>query len=132
MSNALAMHQASSDLANMHDRFNALAQVAGREMPKYLKTGYMPAISIASGTVAAAAQARYGTKGAIGNGVAALAAWVTAMLAGDNADLRNGAVAFASGVGAASAGILAYDKVTTLMASTTAPAASGAALPAAA
>lgn len=126
MSN-LALHQAQAELAHAHDRFNALAQVAGREMPRFLKRAYTVPLTIGIAALGAAAEAKFGAKGLIANAILAGVAYGVGMLAGDNADLREGAYMFATGLGCSAASVQTYDTVTTYMAKTTAPAAAPAA-----
>lgn len=130
-SSDLMRHQYQSDLDHAQQRFNALAQVAGREMAKVLKTQYIPPIAVGAAAIGAVANAKFQTKGAIANALLAAAGWGVAIMAGENADLRNAAVAISSGLGSAAASIAAYDKVTTMMSSTTAPAPAAAMVPAA-
>jgi len=117
----LALAEAHRDLEASHQRFNALAQVAGREMPRYLKRPIAVPLTIAVSAGAAAMEARFGAKGAIGNAVLAGVAYGIGMLAGDNADLREGAYMFATALGSAAASVATYDKVTSMIAQTTAP-----------
>lgn len=125
VSNELALHAAHNELGHMHDRFNALAQVAGREMPKYLKRSYAVPLTIVTAAIGAGAEARFGTRGAVANGLLAAVAYGVGMMSGDNPDLREGAYVFATGLGAAAASIGTYDYVTTKLAATSAPAAAG-------
>jgi hypothetical protein len=118
----LALHQAHAELAHAHDRFNALAQVAGREMPKFLKRAYTVPLTIGVTALGAASEAKFGTKGAIANAILAGVAYGVGMLAGENADLREGAYTIATGLGGAAAAIASYDKVTSMIATSQAPA----------
>lgn len=120
MSTDLALHQAHADLAHAHDRFNALAQVAGREMPKFLKRSYTVPLTVGIAALGAASEARFGTRGVIANAVLAGVAYGIGMLAGDNADLREGAYMFATGLGSSAASVASYEKVMSMQQATTA------------
>ncbi len=126
MSNELALHDMSGRLAHAEDRFNALAQVAGREMPRYLKPAVVAPVTIGLAVLGAAVEARFNTptspRGTIANGLMAAIAYGVGFMAGENADLRAGAYAIAVGLGSSAAAIGTYDKVTSMMANTTAPA----------
>lgn len=131
--NDLALHSARSELDRAHERFNALAAVAGREMPRFLKPAYTVPLTVGVAALAAAGEAKFGTKGAIANALVAAVAYGVGMMAGENADLRAGAYTLAAGLGSAAASIQTYEKVTTMIAATTAPpAAPPAQMPAAA
>jgi hypothetical protein len=123
----LALHQVHAELANAHERFNALAQVAGREMPKFLKPAYTVPLTVGVAALGAASEAKFGAKGMIANAVLAGVAYGVGMLAGDNADLRAGAYMVATGLGSSAAAVATYDKVTSMIAATTAPPAAPAA-----
>ena len=118
---ALALHDATGQLAYMTQKFNALVDVTSHEMAQYIKPVFMPAIPLAGGALAGALEARFTNKGVMLTAGLGLGAWVAAAFAGENADLRNGAIALASGLGAAGVGILTYEKVNTMMASSVAP-----------
>jgi hypothetical protein len=122
----LALYEAHNRLAHSEDRFNALAQVAGREMPKYLKRPYAVPLTIGVSVLGAAIEARANQPGkpygSIGNGLIAAVAYGIGIMASENADLREAAFSVATGLGSAAAAIGTYDWVTTKMATTTAPA----------
>ena len=119
----LALHEAHNQLNTMHERFNALAQVAGREMPKYLKPAVVAPLGIAVAAAAAAGEAKWGTKAMIANSLVAAVAYGVGIMSGDNADLRAGAYMFATSLGSAAASVAAYDGVTNWIAKQSAPAA---------
>lgn len=94
---------------DLQTRFDALAQVAGREMARYVKPGVIPAVAVGFSAVGAAIEARFEEKGMMFNAGLAAAAWLGSMFAGDNADLRNGALAVATGLGSAAVAIGTHD-----------------------
>lgn len=129
MSDQMSLYDAQNRLAHAEDRFNALAQVAGREMPKYMKRAYTVPLTIGIAAVGAAVEAKLGTKGTIANGVMAAVAYGVGMMSGENADLREAMYMFSIGLGSSAASIATYDKVTAMMGGTTAPAPTATAAP---
>ena len=124
---SLALHDATQALAHHHERFNALAAVAARGLPKFLVPMTVPVISIGFSAVGAAAAAKFGTKGMVALGVLSAIGYGVGFMSNENADLRWGAYSVAMGLGSAVSTILTYEKVTSMIAATTAPPAPAAA-----
>lgn len=108
--------------ANLAARFDALAQVAGSNIAKIITPKVVPGIAIIAGGIGGALEGKWEGKGQLANAVIASAAWAVALMAGDNADLRHGAVGVASGMGASAASLFSYNKMVNRTAGTVAPA----------
>ena len=123
MDTALANVDMQYALANAQHHFNALAEVAGKEMAQYVKPAVVVPLTIGVAALGGAVEARFPTKGAIANAIVAAGAYAVGFMAGDNADLRWTAYSIAMGLGSAASACATSEKVTDLMSNTSAPAA---------
>ena len=119
----LASYQLQNALELSQSRFNALAEVAGKEMARWVKPSVVVPLTIGVSVLGAAIEARFaeGGKGAIANAIVAAGAYAVGFMAGDNADLRWASYAIAMGLGSAAASQATYDKVTHRLTETVAP-----------
>jgi hypothetical protein len=121
MSN-LALHDLEREVEEGSRRFNALAKVAGDNMAKTFHVVYIAPASVLAAAAGAALAAKFDKKGLLGVALGGAALWGASWFARESADVRNVLTAGAAGLGDAAVAIFTYDKLTTQMAATVAPA----------
>jgi len=98
-----------SQLARAHDSYNALATVAARNIPKYLKRDFSVPIAVGVSALGGVAEAYFGTKGLVGLAVLSALSYGVGMMSSENADLREAAYTIATGLGSSASAIAAND-----------------------
>ena len=102
------------ELAHRHDalaaQFNALATVANKEVPNYMRPAASTGTAVLFGAGAGASMAYFGAKSGVAiNAGVAVAALLATVMYGDKPDVRELGHAVARGLGAGTAAVGVYD-----------------------
>jgi hypothetical protein len=102
------------ELAHRHDalaaQFNALATVANKEVPNYMRPAASTGTAVLFGAGAGASMAYFGPKSGVAiNAGVAVAALLATVMYGDKPDVRELGHAVARGLGAGTAAVGVYD-----------------------